>query len=160
MKFIFIIFGVLLLNVYSSELKITADSVEGDEIKGISILRGNVKMTKDRDELNASNIFIYTNKKREPVKYKADGNVSLKLFLDNGSEYRGKANRVEYDPLENKYSFYGDVRLEQVDEKKIIIGEKVIVNVNSGAALAEGTDTTPVTIIFDIKDKNSTKRSQ
>lgn len=157
MKFVLLIYLLFNLSLYADELRVVADSVEGDELKGVSFLKGHVRMNKGKDELNASTIYIYTNKERKPIKYSAEGNVSFTIVLENGATYRGRSDRVEFHPDLNEYRFFKHVKLEQLDEKKVIIGEKVIVNVNNATALAEGSSKKPVTMVFDIKDKNSTK---
>lgn len=160
MKFILLIYVFLITSLNAEELRVVADSVEGDELKGVSFLKGHVRMNKGKDELNASTVYIYTNKERKPIKYSAEGNVSFIIVLESGATYRGQSDRVEFHPDLNEYRFYNHVKLEQLDEKKVIIGEKVIVNVNSGTALAEGSSKKPVTMVFDIKDTNNTKRSK
>lgn len=160
MKFILLIYLLIAISLSAEELTVVADTVEGDELKGVSFLKGNVRMNKGKDELNASCVYIYTNRERKPIKYSAEGNVSFKIVLESGAIYQGQSDRVEFHPDMNEYRFFDHVKLEQLDEKKVIIGEKVIVNVNSGTALAEGSSKKPVRMIFNIKDKNSTKGSK
>ena len=158
MKIVLLLIISIATTLYADALKISADSVEGNELEGISYLRGNVRMSRAEDELNASKIIIYTNRKREPMKYRAEGNVTFKIVLENGALYKGRSNIVEFDPKKDEYRFYEGVRLEQLDEKKSMIGEKIIVNIKNGRAYAEGAKNRPVTMIFDIKERNSTKR--
>lgn len=141
----------------SDELKVVSKFFDGDDKKGIAIFTGDVKMTKASDELNASKVTIYTDQKHNPIKMIAEGNVSFFVKSENNSTYDGKAQKVVYMPKEKEYQFYKNVHLRQLDERKQIDGDKVILNTITGKALAEGAQKEPVVMIFHIKDKNETK---
>ena len=142
----------LQLTAFAQELKIKANSFSADEQKGLSVFSGHVRMKKANDELNASEVTIYTDKKNQPTKFVAVGAVSFKIETKKGAKYEGKANRVVYVPKEKEYYFYGNVNLKQVNEKKEIIGDEVTLALDSGKASAKGVKTEPVIMIFDIKD--------
>ena len=148
---IFIILSFLLISVLiSQELKIKANKFSADEKAGISIFQGDVSIMKGSDELNASKVTVFTNKKHQPTKYIANGNVSFKIKTKKGSRYEGVAGKVIFLPMAKEYHFFKDVYLKQVDEKKEILGDKVILNITKGKAYAEGIKTEPVIMIFDI----------
>ena len=145
---------ILLLNtfLFGVELKIKADSFNADQNKGLSIFKGNVHIAKSKDELNASKVTIYTDKKNQPVKFVATGNVSFKIQTDKKAKYIGSANRVIYIPLKKEYYFYENVVLKQINEKKEIEGDEVILNTSSGRAYAKGLSKKPVIMTFDIPE--------
>jgi lipopolysaccharide export system protein LptA len=145
----------------AEELKISSDTFTSDQNKGISVFSGNVKMLKSSDELNASKVTIYTDKKNKPKKFIASGNVSFVLSTQAGTRYRGVAQRVIYIPEIKEYRFYKDVHLVQLGDKKEILGDEVIFKTIEGKAYAKGMKQEPVIMIFDIveddaKETNST----
>ena len=137
----------------AKELKIVADKFSADEIKGISIFTGNVKIKKYHDELNATKVTIYTDKSNKPTKFVAIGDVSFKVETQALAQYKGVAQKVIYLPLKKEYRFYGDVHLKQINERKEILGDEVTLNTIDGKANAKGLKKAPVIMIFDIKDE-------
>ncbi|MDF1876922.1 lipopolysaccharide transport periplasmic protein LptA [Sulfurimonas sp. SAG-AH-194-L11] len=152
MKYIFIITIFLTNFLFAQELKVIADSFEADQSKGLSIFEGHVNIIKKNDELNASKITIYTDEKNQPTMFIALGNVSFTIQTQEGAIYRGTAGKVVYLPKESEYHFYKNVYLQQVDEKKEIQGDEVILNTVNGKAHAKGLKTEPVIMIFNIAD--------
>jgi len=151
-----IVLTIFLASVaFSQELKIKADSFTSDENKGISVFNGNVNVKKEKDELNATKITIYTDKDRQPTKFVAVGNVSAYIQTKKGSIYKGKAQKVIYFPKQKEYHFFEDVFLQQVDEKKEITGDEVVLKTIEGKAYAKGDKSEPVIMIFKLKDKES-----
>jgi len=157
MKYLLILTFLLQVALFSQELKIKADEFRGDQNKGISIFSGHVRITKVHDELNASKVTVYTDKKNKPIKFVALGDVSFKIETDKGAHYRGVAQKVVYLPLKKEYHFFGNVHLKQLDDKKEIFGDEVILQAINGKAYAKGIKKEPVIMIFDIKDKKEKK---
>ena len=141
----------------ASELQIKANSFNADENKGISIFKGNVSIKKEQDELNASKVTVYTNKKNEPTKFVANGKVSFVIQTQKGSTYNGKAGKVIYLPNKKEYHFFKNVHLRQLDDKKEIIGDEVLLNTIEGKAYAKGAGLKPVIMIFNVKEKEEKK---
>ena len=156
MKYTIILTILLSSLLVSEELKITAKEFKTDEKSGITTLSGDVNIIKSSDEINASNIIIYTNEKREPTKFIAQGSVSFFIKTDDNDTYKGVAGKVVYLPIQKEYQFFKDVHLEQVNDKKIIIGEEVILKTTDGDAYAKGANKEPIIMIFNMpknKDK-------
>ena len=147
----------LLTVLQAGQLKVISDRFEGNENKGISVFKGNVRITMNTDEMNASKVTIYTDKDRSPNKYIAEGNVSFFITTEDNSTYSGSANKAVFLPNESEYQFFKNVRLIQLNEHKQIDGDEVIVNIKKGTATAKGAEKEPVIMIFHIKDKNETK---
>ena len=148
---IFIILVFFLTSVLiSQELKIKANKFSADEKAGISIFEGDVNVVKGNDELNASKVTIFTNKEHQPTKYIAKGDVSFKIETKKGSKYEGKAKKVIFLPIAKEYHFFKNVYLKQVDEKKEILGDEVVLKITEGKAYAKGIKTEPVIMIFDM----------
>ena len=155
MKYIILLTLFLTTLLISEELKIKSNSFKADENTGISVFTGDVSIVKQHDELNASEVTIYVDKENQPTKFVAIGNVSFIIETKQGSIYRGKAGKVIYLPNEKEYRFFKDVHLTQVDEKKEIIGDEVVLKTTEGKAYAKGVKSEPVIMIFNIPDEES-----
>ena len=102
----------------ASELQIKSKTFTADENTGISVFTGNVNIIKVKDELNASEVTVYTDKENKPIKFVAVGKVSFKITTQNNAQYRGKAGKAIYFPNIKEYHFFKDVHLQQINEKK------------------------------------------
>jgi len=141
-------------SLYAAEqLKIVADAFSASEKKGESVFEGHVRIRMGEDELNASKVEVYTDAERRPTKYVAQGDASFFLKAEDGSTYRGKAQKVIFMPQEEEYHFYGNVHLLQLNEHKQIDGEEVVVNVRQGTARAKGAEHQPVIMIFNLPEE-------
>ena len=154
MKFLILLTLLLTSALISQELKVKAKQFDGDEKKGISIFTGDVNIIKNLDELNASKVTIYTDKEHKPTKFIAIGNVSFSITTEKGSLYKGVSQKAIYFPKKKEYHFFKSVHLTQVNEKKEILGEEVILKIVEGKAYAKGVKSEPVIMIFDIPDKD------
>ena len=157
MKQIIILTVFLVLTLFSQELKIKAKLFNADQKTGISIFEGDVNIVKGSDELNASKVTIYTDSEQVPIKFVAEGNASFNIETLEGSVYKGKAQKVIYLPKKKEYYFFKDVHLRQVNEKKEIIGEEVVLKTIDGKAYAKGAEKEPVIMIFNIPEDKKKK---
>ena len=154
----FLVFLILLSSILlSEELKIKAQSFNTDENKGLSIFDGNVSIVKGVDEINASKIMIYTDKNKKPSKFIAFGNVSFYIKTEDNATYKGNAQKIIYLPIKKEYHFFTNVHLEQINTKKIILGEEVVLKTIDGQAYAKGAEKEPVIMIFDLPEKEEKK---
>jgi len=142
--------GLLAASLLSQELKIKADSFHADEKKGLSFFEGRVHIVRAQDELQASKVIVHTNKQNEPIKYVAEGKASFTIVTLDGSIYKGRAEKVVYQPSLKEYYFYKNVHLEQINEKKEIIGNEVVLKTIEGKAYAKGANKEPVIMIFNM----------
>ncbi len=147
---------LLVSQLVAQELKIKANSFDMDEKKGVSVFTGDVNVLRGNDELNASTVTILTDKKNNPTKFTAVGSVSFSLQSENGLKYKGKAGKVIYIPKTKEYYFYKNVHLKQLNEKKEIMGDEVVLKATDGKAYAKGAKSEPVIMIFNIEN-NETK---
>ena len=145
-------------NANTEKLIIDAKNFETDDKKGISIFTGNVKLKMAKDRLNANKLEVYMKPKSqgqnlEPLKYIATGNVSFTIF-SNGKHYKGKGNKVIYDPKKLEYTVLGKGYLNEVTEDRKLYGEKIFINQETGNAKVSGTDNKPVRFILNIESGN------
>ena len=156
MRYIILFTLILTALLNAVDLKIKANSFKADENTGISVFSGDVNIVKENDELNASEVTVYLDKENQPIKFIALGKVSFVIETKQGAIYRGLAGKVIYLPNEKEYRFFKDVHLTQVDEKKEIIGDEVVLKTIEGKAYAKGLKSEPVIMIFNIPN-NETK---
>jgi len=154
MKHLLLLSILLSSSVFAEELQVKSKSFYADENKGISIFSGERNVIRSNDELNASKVVIHTNKDKEPVKFVATGKTSFVIFTQNDSEYRGQAEKVIYFPIKKEYNFFKNVHLLQIDEKKEIIGEEVILKTIEGKAYAKSSQSEPVIMIFNLPESS------
>jgi len=157
MKFKLLVLLLLANFANASELQIKANSFNADENKGLSVFKGHVNIKKEHDELNASKVVVYTNTQNEPTKFVANGKVSFVIETKEGTIYSGQAEKVIYLPNKKEYHFFKNVHLRQLDDKKEIIGDEVLLNTIEGKAYAKGVKSKPVIMIFNIKEKEEKK---
>lgn len=141
----------------AENVEITADHFEASQAKKITEFIGNVHMKKGSDELNASKVVVYFDEKRKPVRYEALGESSFLIHMQNGSYYRGKADRLVYWPNRELYELFGNVVLKDPKLERTIIGEKVLVEKRTGRANVEGDDGKPVKFIFKVEEPSGGK---
>jgi len=155
MKIFIILIFFLITTLFCEELKVKANKFSVDEKAGVSVFNGDVSIMKGNDELNASKLTIFVDKKHQPVKFIAIGDVSFSIQTKKGSIYRGEAQKVIYLPQKKEYLFFKNVHLRQLDEKKEIIGDEVVLKMTEGKAYAKGAKKEPVIMIFDMPKEKS-----
>ena len=143
-----------MLGLHADELKIQAKLFHTDQKSGISVFEGDVRFEKGLDELNASQVTVHVDAQREPIEFVADGNVSFVIHTQEGSHYTGKAQKVIYYPKTKEYHFFKNVHLLQIDDKKEIVGDEVILQSVEGKAYAKGAEKEPVIMIFELKNQD------
>ncbi len=154
MKHLFLLSFFLLFAANAAQLKVVAKSFNTNEKSGVTVFSGDVQITKDADELNASKVTVYTNTKRKPTKYIAEGSVSFFIETENKAAYRGTAGKVIFVPATKEYLFYMNVHIEQLNDKKEINGEEVVISTVEGKAHAKGGSTKPVIMTFEIEEES------
>jgi len=155
MKTVSMFFLMILLvsSISAEELKIKSNSFTTDQNTGISVFTGNVHIQKKNDIINAAKVTIYIDKKRKPTKFIALGDVSFRISTKEGSIYKGVAGKVIYYPKKKEYYFYNNVHLQQLNDKKEILGDEVVLKTTDGKAYAKGRKKEPVIMIFDIDEE-------
>lgn len=155
MKIILLVLITIVLG--AQELKIKAKSFNSDQKKGIATFKGDVNIIRENDELNASSVVLYTDKEQNPTKFVAQGDVSFFITTQSGAQYKGKAQKTIYLPKTKEYFFFKNVHLMQLGEKKVIIGDEVVLRSIDGKAHAISKSNKPVIMIFDLKEEEEKK---
>lgn len=157
MKKILILTILLTVSLLGQELKIKAKLFNTDQKTGISVFEKDVNIIKGTDELNASKVTVYTDSNQQPTKFIAEGDASFSVKTVEGDSYKGTAQKVIYYPVKKEYHFFVDVYLKQINEKKEISGDEVILKTIEGKAYAKGAKEEPVIMIFNIPEKEDKK---
>lgn len=149
--------------MFAEKLIIDAKKFEAYDEKGLSVFTGNVKMVKEKDELESDRLEIYlskkvADKKREALKYIAFGNVKFKVKTAN-KFYEGKGDKVVYDPKKMQYVITGNGFLKEVTEDKKLYGDKIFIDQTTGEAKVSGTDNKPVRFIIDLGESKTPKEN-
>ena len=161
MKKLFL-FAFITISLNAQQLIIDSKKFEANDIKGISVFTGNVKLQQGKDRLNSDKLEVYLSKKtakkkREALKYVATGNVSFKLY-SNGKAYEGKGDKLIYNIKKSQYSVLGNAFLKEKTEDKSLFGETITINQKTGEAKVKGTKDKPVRFIINIEEKKDSKK--
>ena len=157
MKKILILTILLTTCMFGEDLKIKSKLFNTDQKIGISTFEENVNIIKGTDELNASKVIVYTDENQQPIKFVAEGDASFSITTVEGDRYKGTSQKVVYYPVKKEYHFFIDVHLKQINEKKEISGDEVILKTIEGKAYAKGAREEPVIMIFDMPEKTDKK---
>jgi lipopolysaccharide transport protein LptA len=133
-----------------NKTEITADRFEMDNKAHITKFIGSVRVAQQDDRIYSDLIDVYTDKKNRPKKYVAINNVRFKI-KNSTDFYRGTCGKLIYTPATQEYILLGNARVDQNNDSKILMGEKIIIHRGTGKAKVFG-DKKPVKFIFDNED--------
>ncbi|HFS67433.1 MAG TPA: lipopolysaccharide transport periplasmic protein LptA [Flavobacteriia bacterium] len=151
---------ILILNLlYGSsqvDVDIKADNFLADKEKNLIVFSGNVEMIKGDDHLKTNKLTVYTkyNEKNETVvqKYIAIGSVDLRMKKDQ-TTLIAKGDSIVYDVDNQEYLIEGNGYLEDVNDSKIIKGEKIFFNKKTQQTKIDGGKDKPVQFKFKMEEK-------
>lgn len=146
-----IMFFILVVFSYSANMQILAKHFTYSKQKGVSIFKGDVNVTKEKDNILSSILYVYTNKNNKLQKLIAIGNVKFRV-TDKNSTYKGVTDKLTYDANQEIYNFEGHVHITKLEDNQQIFGNKVIINKKTGNAIVDSNnDNTPVKFILKVK---------
>ena len=151
-KILVLFFMTFLAFLNAEEIDITADHFHAEDLTKVAYFEGNAHIQQGQNSFSASQVIVYFNKKKKATKYEANGGVVFDL-IENGIHYRGKAGKIEYAPNSSMYYFSGDVVLEDLTNNRKISAEVISLDLNTGLADIQGSDTKPVHFRFEIEDR-------
>ncbi|MCE3036610.1 lipopolysaccharide transport periplasmic protein LptA [Helicobacter sp. faydin-H20] len=147
-----ILFLLLFLNVAFGEfLEVVAEKFTGDNLKGISVIEGNVDIKKGEDRLRADKVTIYTKENKLQEVY-AEGNVDFMITTPDSRKIKGKSKSLRYDALQTQYHLLGDVHAQEEGKENSLNGDEVIVNKETGYMNVVGNKNKPARLIFNIDE--------
>ena len=139
-----IILLIFLSFIFASELKITSKFFNYNSKTLQSIFKGDVNVTKDKDNILCNELIVYFNNNKKPIKYVAIGNVKFIFSMDKNSTYKGKADKLTYElntgeiilknafikKIETNESISGDlIKMNKITKDIEVIGNKKPVNI-------------------------------
>jgi lipopolysaccharide export system protein LptA len=113
---------------------------------------GDVKIKEGSSWLDSRDAIVYLDIKNKAKEYRATGNVNFYIKKD-GNEYRGKAGEVRYFPNTNIYHLKIDAKVEDLINKRVFTGNKMILDMNKKQVRVDGKKNQPIEFIFETKDK-------
>lgn len=138
----------------TQHLEVSAKNIESDLKKGESILDGDVFVKRGEDKLWADKVFIESDKKLQPIKYTAIGNVRFYAKTQD-KEMQGKANKAIYDVKKGEYQLLDNAMLEEIGKKNTIRGNIITFNPHSQEAQVAGSNQKPSVVTFIMDDAKS-----
>lgn len=148
--------------IFADTLEVSAKKFTSDMQKGITELNGEVLVARGEDRLWADQVIIETNKKRQPQKYTAIGNVRFYAKLPD-KKVKGQAKKAIYDVQKDEYQFIDTASIEEVGKKNLITGNLIILNIKTQEASVKGSGQRPGVITFtmdSVKSSNSSTQEK
>ena len=147
----------------SKPINIKANSAEINDATGISIYRGNVKITQGSMQLTGETVVLETaNKKVQKIT--AEGNLStFKQTTDDGKLIDAEAKKMVYRITANEIVLTDDAKLTEsgntfTSDRIVFYTDKEIVNAGSSS----GNDRVSITVLPDTvkQEENSNASSE
>ncbi len=152
--------GLMWLPVYAEKVEVTSDRMKAIDTKKEVHFIGNAKVKQGKNWITADLIVVYFNKKNQAEKYVATGKKKQAYFeLDQETGfYKGHADKVTYDPNTSVYTLIGHAVVDDIENKRHLVGEKITINTLTGNADVVGKATKkgkrPVKFVFETKDSS------
>ena len=163
-RILFILFLMFNISIAKDDnyLNIDAKLFEGDEKKNLMVFKGTVVMTKNKDILKADKLVVNTMsskkdpKKQVPKDFTATGKVTFTVYT-NDNIFKGKGDKVFYDPIGKKYTIIGNGYLEEIKEGKKLTANKIYIDEKTGRTKIDGDDNKPVKFRLRLDDEGKAK---
>ncbi len=173
LKRIIFILSIILTSSYSSgiaarsddaskPINIKADSAEINDLTGISVYRGDVKITQGTMQLTGEKVILETaNKKVQKII--AEGNLStFKQITDDGKLINAEAKKMVYSITSNEIVLTNDAKLTEAgntfaSDRIVFYTDKEIVSAGSSS----GDDRVNITVLPEtIKEQSNSEQAQ
>ncbi|MCF6243684.1 MAG: lipopolysaccharide transport periplasmic protein LptA [Sulfurovum sp.] len=145
--FVFLVFSIL---NHAEKVEIVSDDMYAQNIKKEVHFMGNVKIKQDKNWIHADKVIVYFNENNETNKYEALENVKFE-FKDMKNHYKGSTDSLIYLPIKSKYTLTGKSIIDDIENKRHINGDIIILDMISGNAKVHGNKKKPVKFIFDME---------
>ena len=153
MKRLFIFFMLFFTSrLFADIVDIKADHFYANDMQHKAFFEGHAKIKQGNNEISASKITVFFNKKKKALKYEARGNVKFDL-IEKGIHYKGVSQKISYLPKNSKYDFIGNVVLRDLTNNRTIKANSVSLNLKTGLADIKGSVKKPVHFRFEIEDR-------
>jgi lipopolysaccharide export system protein LptA len=149
MKKFLILFIFFLLN--ADELKIVSKTFKYYPDKLYSYFRGDVNVTKGKNNITANELKVYLNKDKSLKELVAIGNVKFIINLDENSTYKGYSDYLDYNIKIGDIILKGNTFVKKLETNESIKGKYIKINKFSKKAEVKGGDK-PAVIIIKVKE--------
>ncbi|MBN2767782.1 MAG: lipopolysaccharide transport periplasmic protein LptA [Campylobacterales bacterium] len=146
---LFLLFSIFCVG---EKIEIKSLNMEADDFKKEVHFNGDVKIKEGKSRLDSNDAVVYLDAQNKAKEYKATGNVVFYINKD-GNEYKGKAGEVRYFPNTNIYHLSINAEVEDIINKRVLTGNKMILDMNKKQVKVDGKKNKPIEFIFETKDK-------
>lgn len=136
-------------------LDISADRIVSNQIKGETIIEGNVVIQKETDILYANKVIVRMDRDKKPSQYEAIGNVKFKIATQNARVMQGRANTIIYNAFKEEYRLIGGAQVQEEGKSNMIKGRMIVLNRKDGTASVVGDKKKPAKITFSLDEKDA-----
>lgn len=137
--------------MYAEKVEITSDEMHAESAqKEVHFLK-NVKINQLENWIHADKVIVYFDENNETNKYEALGMVKFE-FKNKEHHYKGSTDKLVYLPIKSKYILTGKAIIDDIANKRHIIGDKIFLDMLSGNIKVQGNKKKPVKFIFDMEN--------
>ena len=147
---VFFLLSFFILFGFAQKIEITSLKMEANDLKKEIRFDGNVKIKEGVSKLDSQEAIVYLDEHNKAKEYRAIGNVVFYIKKE-GNEYNGKAGEVRYFPQSNTYYLKNDAEVEDLINKRVLTGNKMVLDMNKKQARVDGKKDQPIEFIFETK---------
>jgi len=153
-KNIFYVFllSVMTMALYAQSVDISSTQMEANQSSKTVSFIGKAKVIQGDSWIFADKIIVYFNENNQTKRYNAIGNVKFEL-IKNNSHYKGHAKELIYKPLDKRYTIKGNAMIDDINNKRVIKGDSITLDMTTGNAKVKGSSKKPVKVIFEMENK-------
>lgn len=128
-------------------IEVTNQSQFLDVKRRVSILRGNVSIKQGSLKILADEIEVHGKEGQNVDKFIAQGSpASYQQTLDDGSNIKASADKIEYDVSKRIITLSGDAQVQQ--NASLVTGDSISINMELEQVYAQGNQNEQVKTIF------------
>jgi lipopolysaccharide export system protein LptA len=135
--------------LFAQNLEIISKFFKYDPKEKVSVFKGDVNATKGKDNILSDEMYVFFDKNKKPIKFKAIGHVRFVLSLDENSTYKGKCNVLTYFVKSGDIILKGDAFVKKLETNESISGDLIKINRFTKKISVEGSKK-PVNIIIKV----------
>lgn len=144
------LFAIATSVLYAEKLEITADKFLAKDADKEVRFMGHAQIKQGDTHIYASRIIVYFNEDNSTREYKALGGVRFHIQKIK-AKYRGSCRELVYFPRKKIYILRGNVKVEDQQNRRNIMANKVEIQSKTGAFAIEGSKKHAAKLTFDMK---------
>lgn len=146
---VFFLFSLLL---WGGKVEIVSDEMQAEDAKKEVHFIRNVVIKQMESWIKGDEAIVYFDENNETKMYKVIGSVTFE-FKEEVNHYKGKADTATYTPKDSKYILEGNAVVDDLVNKRHIVGNLINLDLATGQADVFGNKKEPVKFIFQTQDK-------